>query len=117
MTRRLALCLALLGCGTPPEQNACVDIRDVPLERGHRGPGGEWIIGEWTTPRIHWGAFTTYRVRHGLGRPPVNVQCWVSFTHNGAMAEQSGSVCLVIPTCEAAPGVNWFMSTTIHWLL
>ena len=106
MTRRLALCLALLGCGTPPDENACAAIRDVPQSDGRRGPGGEWIVGEWTTPRLHWPALTSFRVRHGLGRAPVSVECWASFTHNGAFAKQIGNVCQVLPACNAETGVT-----------
>ena len=102
----LALTLAALGCGTPPEENACAGIVDVPLDQGRRGPNGEWIVGDWTSPRLHWGAFTTYRIHHGLGRPVISPECWASFTSNGAFAKQIGSACLVIPTCGTEPGVT-----------
>lgn len=104
----LALCCALAPwrCGTPPEENACSGIRDVPLSEGHRGPNGEWIVGDWNAPRFHWGAFTTYRIRHGLGRAVTAVECWASFTHDGAFAQQIGSVCLVIPTCGRERGIT-----------
>ena len=108
MKRPLALALALAsaGCGTPPEENACSGIRDVAAAEGRRGPNGEWIVGDWTSPRLHYGAFTTYRIRHGLGRPVTSVECWASFTSNGAFAKQIGSACLVIPTCGMEPGVT-----------
>ena len=94
------------ACGTPPEQDACVGIVDVSLAQGRRGPDGEWIVGEWTSPRLHWPAFTTFRVRHGLNRPVTSVECWASFTTTGAIAKQIGSVCLVIPTCGTEQGVT-----------
>ena len=108
MRRPLALALVLAsgGCGTPPEENACSGIRDVAVTEGRRGPNGEWIVGDWTSPRLHYGAFTTYRIRHGLGRPVTSVECWASFTSNGAFAKQIGSACLVIPTCGAEQGVT-----------
>ena len=106
MRRVLAALVLAAGCGTPPDENACVNIRDVPMDLGRRGPGGEWVVGEWTTPRLHWTAFTTFAVRHGLGRPPVSVECWASFTFNGAFAKQIGNVCQVIPLCDGRDGVS-----------
>jgi len=106
--RRVALAALALacGCGTPPDTDACVGIRDVPIDVGRRGPSGEWLVGEWISPRLHWPALTTFAVRHGLGRPAVSVECWASFTPNGAFAMQIGNVCQVIPTCGGRFGVT-----------
>jgi hypothetical protein len=105
--RPLGVALALaVGCGTPPDENACANIQPVAMAMGQRGPGGEWIVGEWTTPRLHWRALTTYAIQHGLGRPPVSVECWASFTPNGAFAKQIGNVCQVIPNCNGRDGVS-----------
>ncbi len=105
---RLALlaAAAALGCGTPPDTNACAGIVELPLARGARGPSGEWVVGGWRSDRVHYTALTTFRIRHGLGREPVSVECWASFTPDGAIAKQIGSTCQVLPRCGTMDGVR-----------
>ena len=88
--RRVALAALALacGCGTPPDTDACVGIRDVPIDVGRRGPSGEWLVGEWISPRLHWPALTTFAVRHGLGRPAVSV---VNQLASGASTGRGGA--------------------------
>lgn len=106
LLRALPVVALAAACGTPPDSNACAGIVTVPLDQGTRGPNGEWIVGSWTSPRIHYPALTTLAIRHGLGRAPVDVECYASFTVNGAWAQQIGNACEVLPRCDTRDGVS-----------
>lgn len=106
LLRALPLAALVAACGTPPDTNACAGIVTVAVDQGARGPSGEWIVGSWNTPRVHFPALTTLAIRHGLGRAPVSIECWVSFTTNGALAKQIGNVCEVLPRCNEREGVT-----------
>ncbi len=104
--KRLALvcaCLVAASCGTPPEQDACATITEVTAPGASDGDG-RWIVGGWTSDRVHFTALTTFAIPHGLMREPNRVVCQVSFSPNGPLAEQSGSVCLWLTQCGSRNG-------------
>jgi hypothetical protein len=96
---------ALLACASPPDENACASIQTVSLPGAAGAASPTWIVGSWRGPRVHYPAFTTVAVRHGLQRVPKSVECWVSFTATGPMAQQIGSVCQVLVDCNRRDGV------------
>ncbi len=118
MRRALTLfaAITLASCGTPPEQNACANIVAV-TNAGMRDASGRWVVGGLNGDRVRFAPFTTYRIPHGLGRVPTDVQCYLSFSVDGALAQQIGSACLLIPRCAggAADGgdVVWTDSEVI----
>ena len=76
-----------------------------PLEQADRSDGaGAWVVGGWTSDRVRFTPFTTFAVPHGLGREPTQVVCQTSFSADGPLAEQSGSVCLWLTRCGAREG-------------
>ncbi|MFO0652646.1 MAG: hypothetical protein U0326_40900 [Polyangiales bacterium] len=104
--KRLALlgaCLVAVSCGTPPEQDACASIVDVTAPGASDGHD-RWIVGGWTSDRVHFTALTTFAIPHGLMRAPNAVRCQVSFSADGPLAEQSGSVCLWLTQCGSRNG-------------
>lgn len=105
----LGLVAALgLGCASPPDENACATIREVLADGGYRDDAsGAWVSGSWEGPHILAPAYTTLRVRHGLGRVPVAVRCFASFSaRGGTIAQQIGNTCSLIPSCNGAPGIT-----------
>lgn len=102
--KRLALALALVAsCGTPPEEDACASIVDVTAPAMSDGAGA-WVVGGFASDRVHFTALTTFAIPHGLGRAPTEIKCQVSFTADGPLAEQSGSVCLWLTRCGQRAG-------------
>lgn len=107
-TELVALALALGGCASPPDENACANIREVVADGGYLDDAsGAWASGAWEGPLILAPSYTTLRVRHGLGRTPQHVTCYASFTPAGGnVAEQIGNTCTIIPSCNGAPGIT-----------
>jgi hypothetical protein len=103
MKRLVGACALLLSCGTPPEENACASIVEVTAPGESDGHGG-WVVGGWKSDRVHYTPFTTFALQHGLGRVPNGIRCWTSFSVDGPMAEQIGSVCLWLTRCDQRRG-------------
>lgn len=93
MTRRLALALtfaacALLAssCGKPGPGNV-LDLSDggLPMEMLLEA-GSAWESSPWMGTDVHWlpyGPHEQLRVHHTLGRTPVGVITYISFTEDG----------------------------------
>jgi hypothetical protein len=103
-----ALGALTLGCASPPDENACASIRSVEADGGYRDDAsGAWASSGWAGPHILAPAYTTLRLRHGLGRTPVKVTCYASFSASGGnLAEQIGNACTIIPSCNGSSGVT-----------
>ncbi len=102
-----AACALLVACSTPPEENACASIVTVDADAGvagERDPSGAWVVGGFDSGRLHFTGLTTFAIPHGLGRPPTQVVCQLSFSPDGPLAEQSGSVCLWLTRCGSIQG-------------
>ncbi len=100
----LGACLVAVSCGTPPEQNACASIVDVTAPGASDG-NGRWVVGGWKSDRVHFTALTTFSIPYTLPRVANAVRCQVSFSRDGALAEQSGSVCLWLTNqCDPRSG-------------
>lgn len=96
------------GCATPPDENACANIRVVESDGGARDDAtGIWTSSSWTGPHILAPAYTTLRIRHGLGRVPQRIECFASFSPEGGnIAKQIGNTCTIIPSCNGSPGIT-----------
>lgn len=94
---------ALSACADPPDTDACATVEEVPCAMGRR-EGDAWVIGSWDLTRVHYRSLRTYAFCHDLGREPVSVEVYASFTYNGALAQQIGNVAQVIPTCVTREG-------------
>lgn len=103
-----ALALALAGCASPPDENACTSIREVSADGGYvDDASGAWISSPWNGPHILGPSYTTLRIRHGLGRAPEHVTCYASFSPSGGnVAGQIGNACTIIPSCNGSPGIT-----------
>ena len=106
MTRRgwaLAGAAAVLcACASQPDQGLCNGIIDVPRSAGHM-EGAAWVLGEWNgTGLVHYPAFASLRIAHGLGRIPTDVRVFASFSPTGGVfAQQIGNVVEIVPSCGA----------------
>ena len=99
---------ALAGCASPPDENACANIRTVESDAGARDDAtGIWTSSSWSGPHIFAPAYTTLRIRHGLGRVPQRIECFASFSASGGnIAKQVGNTCTIIPSCNGSPGIT-----------
>lgn len=105
---RLLLLAPLAGCASPPDENACANIREVVADGGYVDDAtGAWFSSTWEGPHILAPSYTTLRIRHGLGRAPERVTCYASFSESGGnVAEQVGNTCTIIPACGGSPGIT-----------
>lgn len=96
-----------VGCASPPDEGVCESIVDVGCDGGFVDEAsGDWLTATWNGPRIFYPAFSTIRLCHGLGREPSNAFLWASFSPNGPLAQQIGSVFTVVSGCNGTPGVT-----------
>lgn len=98
--------VATISCASPPNEDACGAIVNVGCDGGTLEGSGAWTTGPWAGPHFAYNGLTTYRICHGLGRPPVSVEGYMSFTANGIAAQQIGNVVSVLPACGMEVGVT-----------
>lgn len=96
------------GCASPPDENACANIRTEDVDGGYRDDAsGIWSSSSWSGPHVFAPAYTTLRIRHGLGRVPQRIECFASFSRSGGnIAKQVGNTCTIIPSCNGSPGIT-----------
>lgn len=109
--RRFVLTVGLghfaAGCASPPGEDTCGSIVDVGCDGGFIDEAsGDWLTATWNGPRIFYPAYSTIRLCHGLAHEPSNAFLWASFSPNGPLALQIGSVFTVVSNCNGVPGVT-----------
>lgn len=82
----LTLALSASSCGKPGPGNV-LDLSDggLPMEMLLEA-GSAWESSPWMGTDVHWlpyGPHEQLRVHHTLGRTPVGVITYISFTENG----------------------------------